>query len=135
MLSNLTYGESLIPFTIKITNGLPNDCILKDHTILYGHVSDHSTLPTIIHSNETTNFTMRPDPDLQHFQEKSILLTYACGSSQEITLYAGANTVSFANPEAQYIGAKTFYEQNMTATYEKSVRLWNHPALSWTLTN
>ena len=133
--STCTWAESLIPFFIKITNTLATDCKLKDQVILDGHVSDHTSVPTILHPNQTETFKMRPDPSkLLHFQQKSILLTYVCGSEQEVTLYSSANTVTHGNPEAQYVDAKTFYEQNMQTTYEKSIQIWKHPMLSWTLT-
>ncbi len=32
---------------------MPTDCTLKDQVILFGHVSDHTTIPTVIHPNQT----------------------------------------------------------------------------------
>ncbi|MCX7090285.1 MAG: hypothetical protein NTU48_02390 [Legionellales bacterium] len=133
--STATWAGILTPFFIKITNTLATDCKLKDQIILDGHVSDHTSIPTILHPNQSETFKMRPDPhQILYFQRKTILLTYVCGSEQAITLYSSANTVSFANPEGQYVDAKTFYEQNMQATYEKSGQWWQHPTLSWALT-
>ncbi|MCX7119309.1 MAG: hypothetical protein NTZ86_05525 [Legionellales bacterium] len=53
MLSTPILAESVDQFLIKISNAMPTDCTLKDQVILFGHVSDHTTIPTVIHPNQT----------------------------------------------------------------------------------
>ena len=127
MLSTPILAESVDQFLIKISNAMPTDCTLKDQVILFGHVSDHTTIPTVIHPNQTESFMMRPGPRYRTgiYKDKSILLTYSCDLEQEITLYANANSLHL---DMQRLDVK-----NMWASSKSTVLKYRHPEIAWTL--
>lgn len=91
-LSNLSWAAARDPIQIDITNSLDSDCILKEFDILYGHMSDHTKIPAIIHPNQTVSFKMRSGPRYRRpYIDKAITLTYRCNTEQEITLFTSAN--------------------------------------------
>lgn len=113
-------------FLIKITNGLSTDCKLKNQIILFGHISDHTTIPTVVRPNQTVSFMMRSGPRYRSnlYLDKSILLTYECDTEQEITIYTSNN---------RSVDAKRFDIKNMWATYEIITPILQRSEIDWTL--
>lgn len=118
----LTYEQ----FVVKITNSIETDCLLKDSFILFGHVSDHTSIPTVIHAHQTETFMMRAGPRYRTgmYMDKSFLLTYVCGIEQEITLYTSANNT---------VEAKKFDVKSMSATFERYLPMFGRAEIHWTL--
>ena len=127
LLSTSIWASSRDQLLVNITNTLATDCRLKDQEILFGHVSDHTSIPTVIHPNETENFMMRSGPRYGSgiYMDKAFLLTYACDNEQEITLYANANNKN--------LDAKKFDVKNMSATFERYIPMFEHSEIHWTL--
>ncbi|MCR9191915.1 MAG: hypothetical protein NXI01_04575 [Gammaproteobacteria bacterium] len=72
---------------IKIANDSGKDCLLEKQTILYGHVSDYTSIPDAIYHDQSIKFSLRSEPyRLGFHKDKWIVLTYACGN-QSITLF------------------------------------------------
>ena len=110
---------------IKIHNLLATDCELQEQIVLYGHVSDHTKVPTVIPAQQTAQFTMRSGPHhCNNHDDKTILLTYVCGSEQSITLYTTDKT--WQNP-------KTFDEKNMRADFKMNTLMLYPSEIYWTL--
>ncbi|HVT63262.1 MAG TPA: hypothetical protein VHD33_07250 [Legionellaceae bacterium] len=115
-------------FLIKITNTLETDCKLKDDIILFGHVSDYTHIPAVIHPHTTEAFMMRSGPRYAgvHNAEKTVLLTYICDSEQKITLFTNGN-------HYHRVDAKTFDVKNMSASFEGSNPILDRSEIHWTL--
>ena len=124
LFSTTILAESRDQFQIKISNAMSLDCRLKDPFIIFGHVSDHTSIPMVIHPNQTATFMMRSGPRYRSgmYLEKSFLLTYVCDHEQEITLYANANN--------HLLEVKKFDVKNMWATFKNTGR----SEIEWTLT-
>ena len=127
LISTSIWGSSRDQFLTTITNTLATDCILKEQYILFGHVSDHTSIPTVIHPNKTERFMMRSGPNYESgiFMSKTFLLTYVCDSEQEVTIYANANNYD--------MDAKKFDEKNMSATFKMYIPMIEHSEIHWTL--
>lgn len=120
-----SWATSKDQFQITITNTLATDCRLQDQTILYGHISDHTMIPTVIHPNTTETFMMRSGPRYRViYKDKSILLTYICDNDQDVTLYSNNNNKS---------DAKTLNVTNMSATFKISDYYTKHSEIHWSL--
>lgn len=65
------------PVIVKITNATGTDCVLEKQTALYGYVSDPTTVPHAIFSDQTIVFRMQSEEG----RRKLILLTYTCGDN------------------------------------------------------
>ena len=71
------------PAIVKITNATGTDCVLEKQTVIYGYVSDPTTIPNAIFSDQTIVFTLKSNEG----KRKSILLTYACGDNRTATFF------------------------------------------------
>jgi hypothetical protein len=115
---------------VKITNTLATDCRLKAQYIIFGHVSDHTSIPTLLPSNQTTIFKMRAWPHPKNEKNpnsiSSFLLTYACDDEPEITLYATAN-------HAPQVIQRTLYMKHMSATSSHKTSLFKRSKVNWVL--
>lgn len=127
-LSNLSWAAARDPIQISITNSLSSDCQLKEETTIYGHISDHTQIPDIIHPNQTASFKMRSGPRyrLGMYMDKSIVLTYRCANEQEITLYTSANNND--------IDAKRFDVKGMWANSDQQSLGFYAARIHWELT-
>lgn len=127
LISTPLFAATYDQLLIKITNSLSTDCKLKDQTILFGHVSDHTRIPQVISANQTLSFKMRPGPTPRAgiYKDQSFLITYVCDGEQEITLYGSQN---------MSIEAKRFDVKNMWATFEIKAPLFAPSEIDWTLT-
>ena len=125
LFSMPSWAASKDQVQITITNTLATDCRLKDQSILFGHISDHTMIPTVIHPNTTETFMMRSGPRYRAiYRDKTILLTYICDNNQEVTLYSNNNIKS---------DAKTLNITNMSATFKISDHFVKHSDVHWTL--
>lgn len=134
-------------FKINITNDGTANCILKNKKILYGYVSDRSTVHTTIRPNETATFLMRSGTATplgnglmlisdDSFKDKTILLTYSCGPDQEITLLTDQGIFDLSLK----VGGKVLDAQLINAKYTTRLPKWfannlnDFPEIHWTLT-
>lgn len=87
-------GSLLSPsiLSVNIKNDTPNDCVLKQQFVLFGHVSDHTKIPEVIFRDQTATFLMRSNStcvtDPADICTKVALLVYACGDDKEVALYS-----------------------------------------------
>ena len=133
LFSSTILAESRDQFQIKINNAMSADCRLKDPIILFGHVSDHTSIPIVIHPNQTATFLMRSGPRYgsQIYKDKSFLLTYVCDYEQEITLFANAG---------RSVDSKRLDVKNMWATFKSNrpinsnTPILGRSEIEWTLT-
>lgn len=128
LLPYISWSAARDPIQISITNNLSTACHLKDNIIIYGHISDHSKIPKIIHPNQSSSFKMRAGPNyhLGIYIDKAILLTYECESGQEITLYTSANN--------NQIDQKRFEVKGMWANSAKQSLGFSTANIYWELT-
>ena len=134
-------------FKINITNDGTTNCILKNKNVLYGYVSDRSTVPAMIRPNETATFFMRSGTATplgnglimitdSFCKDKIILLTYSCGSDQEITLLTDQGIFDISLK----VGGKVLDAQLINAKFTTRLPKWfandlnDFPEIHWTLT-
>lgn len=129
LLSSLSWATHEL-IQISITNSLATGCHLIDDTILFGHVSDHTQIPKVIHPDETATFTMRHGPNYRsgNYIEESIILTYKCQDEQEITLFSSENM--------NYLEGRKLDVKGMWANYKKNDPIFTDVSASidWVLT-
>jgi len=70
---------------IRIKASEFSDCILIDQFINGGHVSDHTTIPTMIFRGTTGTFSVRSSSK----SLANVILTYACGDNMSVTFLSG----------------------------------------------
>ena len=82
LFSGIIFAENN-PVTVNITNATGTDCVLEKQTVLYGYISDPITIPNVIFSDQSIEFTMKSNKN----KRKSILLAYACGDDRSATFF------------------------------------------------
>jgi len=115
---------------IKITNSGATDCVLKKSLILYGHVSDHTVIPQVIHPYQTDFFMMRAN---LAFNDKATLLTYICGTDQEATFFTDGGF----NDDHFQVHGHIFDAKNIQVTIKRlnpAIFSSDYPKIFWTLT-
>ena len=70
---------------IKISNDTGSDCILKKQAVINGKLSDPIAFQTVIFRDQTMTFSMDSAGILT--RRKAIVLSYACGEEQDVTIF------------------------------------------------
>ncbi|MCX7091538.1 MAG: hypothetical protein NTU48_08825 [Legionellales bacterium] len=74
---------------IKISNDTGSDCVLKKQAVLNGQISNSISFQKEIFRGQTMEFSMSSEG--KYTRRKAIVLSYACGEEQDVTIFTDIN--------------------------------------------